>query len=373
MRIAIDARKLSNFESGIGSYTLNLAKGLLEEDANLELLLVRNRPRQKLLESSRVEEVSFPFHPDSPLTWVGLGRFLRGLRFDVFHSPFDIAPGGFTQPLVVTIHDLNWIVNPMYNSYNPLVRFFGGAFYRSSLTSVMNRASRLMAMSHATRKAILEYAPWHESKIRVAYAMLDTARVYPMERDAAFRALAHLFPPGTPFVLTVGQGAPYKNHFNAVKGFLEAFRDRLEVRMVLVRRATAGDRPLEKLLETPQARAQVLTVKYVTSEVLNALYNAARIVLHPSYYEGFGLPLVEAMATGVPVVTSTVSCMPEIAGGAALLASPGDNHAIAAALVRLDQDEPLRTRLIAAGRERLALFTRRECARTTLAAYREIA
>ena len=114
-------------------------------------------------------------------------------------------------------------------------------------------------------------------------------------------------------------------------------------------------------------------MQYVTPAVLNALYNQARIVLHPSYYEGFGLPLVEAMAAGVPLVTSSVSSMPEVVGPAALLVSPGDSGAIARALRTLDEDEALRDRLIAAGRQRLGRFDWTETARATLEVYREVA
>ncbi len=382
MRIALDARKLDGKESGIGSYTLNLAKGLLEEDKSLELLLIRNgKPRidntgsrsQTRLDTARVQEIRVPFHPDSPLTPLALRYFLRRQSFDVFHSPFDLAPRGLDRPMVVTIHDLNWIVNPRYNSHNPLKRLAGGLFYRAGLTSSMNQASRILAVSHTTRRAIVEYAPWHEPKVRVAHNGIDNQRVFLVERDDAFRTLAPLLDAAVPFVLTVGQGAPYKNHLNAVRGFLHAFANRPEYRMVLVRRAAVRDRDLERLLKTPQAKTQILTVPYVTPEVLNALYNAARTVLHPSYYEGFGLPLIEAMTAGVPVVTSSLSSMPEVVGPAGLLVSPADWQAIAQALVTVDADEALRTRLVAEGRKRLSLFSWKECARKTLAVYREIA
>ncbi len=214
--------------------------------------------------------------------------------------------------------------------------------------------------------------PWHDLKIRVAYNGIDRSRVYPLERDVAYRLIAHLVEPGTPFVLTVGQGKPYKNHLNAVRGFLEAFGDRPDYRMVLVRRDVVRDKALAALLRSPPARAQVLAVPYVTPMVLNALYNTARIVLHPSYYEGFGLPLLEAMAVGTPLVTSNLSSMPEVAGPAALLVSPADYRAMAEAMLTLDQDNALREKLIAAGHTQLERFSWSNCARATLAVYREL-
>jgi len=143
--------------------------------------------------------------------------------------------------------------------------------------------------------------------------------------------------------------------------------------MVLVRRFVCRDTALEALLRTPHVQAQVRLLSYVPPDVLNALYNAARIVLHPSYYEGFGLPLIEAMQAGTPIVTSCVSAMPEIAGPAALLVDPADVGAMAEALVRLDQDAALRARCIAEGRKRLELFSWGRCAKMTLAVYQEVA
>ena len=141
---------------------------------------------------------------------------------------------------------------------------------------------------------------------------------------------------------------------------------------MLVRRFVRRDPALDALLRTPQVQAQVLLLPYVPPDVLNALYHAARMVLHPSYYEGFGLPLLEAMQAGTPLVTSCVSAMPEIAGPAALLVDPADSGAIAAALVRLDHDAVLRAHCITEGRKQLESFSWSRCARTTLAVYREV-
>ncbi len=264
-------------------------------------------------------------------------------------------------------------MNPGYNTESPLHRAAGGAFYRWGLASAMDEASRILAVSQATRNAILDFAPRHEAKVRVVLNGTDRTRIFPIGRDAAFRALAHIVAPGTPFVLTVGQGAPYKNHLNAVRAFLRAFSGRPEYRMVLVRRRAVPEKAFEELLASPAAKAQVIVLPYVLPGVLNALYNAARIVLHPSYYEGFGLPLVEAMSAGVPVVTSNVSSMPDVAGKAAWLVNPADSGEIADALVTLDRDDAARERLVEEGRRRLELFTWKESARATLGVYREIA
>lgn len=373
MRVAIDARKLAPIQSGIGVYTHTLVAGLLEADPGLEILLVRNGGRREAdVAGPRVETVRVPFSADSPLTRLALGPLLRRRSFDLFHAPFDVSPR-VAAPLVVTIHDLNWIVNPRYVSNNPVTRFFGGHYYRAALNASMTAARRIIAVSNATRNAIVEFAPWHEPKVRVVHDALDPDRVSAPATPPGRAPLPGIGGPANPFVLTVGQGLPYKNHASAVRGFLRAFGDRPEYRLLLVRRSAVADRELAALLRTPAARAQVVCLPHVAPEVLGALYAAARIVLHPSYYEGFGLPLLEAMAAGAPVVTSSVSSMPEVVGPAALLVSPGDADAIARALRALDADEALRARLIAEGRRRVKEFSRERFARETLDVYREAA
>jgi glycosyltransferase involved in cell wall biosynthesis len=370
LRVAIDARKLRDRESGVGSYIVNLVQALLRQAGAPSILLVRaGKPRAAVV--AGVEEVFVPYPAEIALTPRRLARAMRGHRYDLFHSPFDIAPRGLSVPVVVTIHDINWIVNPAYNSDNYFMKKAGGFFYRTRLTDAMREATRIIAISQATRKAIVEYAPWHEPKIRVVSNGVDRRRIFPIPAEEADRLIAPILGPEHPFVLTVGQGSPYKNHLSAVQAFLQAFADRPAYRMVLVRRPAAADRRLERLLATPAARERVLRVPTVKPQVLNALYNRARIVLHPSYYEGFGLPLVEAMAAGTPLVSSSVSSMPEIVGPAGLLVSPGDVGALARALVALDRDELLRARVSAAGRERLALFEWDAAAKATLDVYRE--
>ena len=116
MRIALDARPLAHAESGIGNYTVNLVRALLAADPDLELLLIcRTTPAQAGLQDPRITVVRFPFHPMSPATQYALPARLRPYAFDLFHAPFEVVPYGLRQPLVVTVHDLNWLVNPRYN------------------------------------------------------------------------------------------------------------------------------------------------------------------------------------------------------------------------------------------------------------------
>src|SRR5262249_26008942 len=209
-----------------------------------------------------------------------LARLLRGHRFDVFHSPFDLTPRGLAQPLVVTVHDLNWIVDPRHNTHNPIARLFRGTYYRVAIRASMDRPTRIIAVSNATRDAILEHSPANARKVHVIPNAFDPRRIAPLSDEEARRALAPILDSDSakPYVLTVGQGTPYKNHFNAVRGFLRAFGGRPEYRMILVRRDEEPDRALARLLQTPAARAQVRVLAHLPPDVLNALYPTPPIV-----------------------------------------------------------------------------------------------
>jgi len=233
----------------------------------------------------------------------------------------------------------------------------------------MRRAQRILTVSNASREAVVACWPARRDEVRVALpgAGADIRRI---DRATATRALAGIIGPDTPFVLTVGDASPHKNHANAVRAFAEAFGARPEYRMILVRRFSRRDADFRRLLQSPAVASRVVVLPHVPAATLNALYNAARIYLHPSLCEGFGHPVVEAMTAGTPVVTSNVGALAEVAGDAAVLVDPADPSAIAGALERLDRDAAERERLAAAGLARAARFTWAACAKTVLATYR---
>lgn len=374
MRVAFDARYANGRGSGIGSYTINLARALVAAAPDLELLLIRGASAgPPIADSSRVREIRFPFPPNSLFTRRLLGPALRAHRFDLYHSPFAVTPDAIRVPVLATVHDVMWMVDPRFISHSRVTRLIGGAFHRASLRATMARADRILTGSNATRRAIAAESPDRAAAIRLTANGVDTGKFRAMDRGDAFLALRDLVTPGAPFVLTVGDASPHKNHVNAVRAFAEAFRDHPEWRMILVRRFGRRDVAFSRLLGSPGVAGRVMVLPHVDAARLNALYHAARIYLHPSVYEGFGIPILEAMHVGTPVVTSNTGALAEVAGDAALLVDPGDVSAIAAALERVNRDAGERARLIAAGRARAAAFTWEACARATLAVYREVA
>jgi glycosyltransferase involved in cell wall biosynthesis len=170
----------------------------------------------------------------------------------------------------------------------------------------------------------------------------------------------------------VGQGSPYKNHANIVRAFLQATHDRPDLRLVLVRRFARVDGEMRSLLSQPDVRRKVIAHPFVPSEVLLGLYGHARMLVFASHYEGCGMPAMEAMALGTPVVASRAPAVIEMTGNAALHVESTDVADIASKIRRLLADEPLRKQLIEAGLRRVKDFSWDQCARETLDFYRSV-
>jgi glycosyltransferase involved in cell wall biosynthesis len=305
-------------------------------------------------------------------TVLTLGARHRFAEFDLYHSPADLVPLALRCPWVVTIHDLMWLEAPRLASAFLPVRMANGIWYTANIRRAIAGAERVIAISDATRDAIVRVFPRWTDKVRVIHHGLDRER-YSMATEAPRRLLDDIVPPGQSFSLIVGQGSPYKNHARMVRAFLRAMQGRSDHRLVLVRRFNRVDAEMSQVLATPEAKRLVVAVSHVSDDVLAALYRHARMLLFVSLYEGFGLPALEAMAMGVPVLASTAPAVEEITASGALHANPHDEADIARNIRRLCEDDALRARLIAAGQQRAQDFSWDETARATLEVYREAA
>jgi glycosyltransferase involved in cell wall biosynthesis len=258
---------------------------------------------------------------------------------------------------VVTVHDLGWRVHP--ELYNRRLRLmYGGMF-----PWVVRRADRFIAVSHYTADDLVRRAGVPASKIEVIYHGLDPA--FSTVEDGAGRA-----PPASPYVLAVGGVSPRKNTGRLIAAFSRW-------------RARGGHRSQYRLLITGTSLDTdfdqsgsalpegVSLLGYVDKAELPRLYSGAAAFLYPGIYEGFGLPIIEAMASGAPVVTSRTGAAPEIAGGAAILVDPFDVGSIETGLEQAIQPEEAR-RLIELGRGRARLFEWSAAANATIEVYRSV-
>lgn len=372
MRVAIDVRTVTAMRSGIGNYVLNLMRGLrrvapedeflmLGRDQNLTLLAEAVRPGQTIPTG-----ISHESHPLGDL-WehFWLPRVLRQRGTQVMHGPAVLMPlarDGFAS--VATIHDLVAFLHP--ETIPPKYALY----MKWLLRRVVRRAERLISVSQSTKDDLVRVLGVDPDKVTVAHlAASPTFR--PVRDPAALDAVRRRYGIHKPFFYHVGNVEPRKNLVRLVRAYLE-LRPRLAGRAQLVISGQKGwlTGPLFKDLAGLNLADDVIFTGFVPQADLPLLMSAARAFVFPSLYEGFGLPALEAMSCGTPLVTSNISSLPEIVGPAALLVEPAEVGDIAQAMWRLFTDDDLHARLSELGLRQAAEFSWDACARQTLAVYR---
>ncbi|HEB73248.1 MAG TPA: glycosyltransferase family 1 protein [Nitrospirae bacterium] len=352
MRIGIDARKIA--DSGIGRYTENLIEKLLEIDRLNEYVLFfqpEDSPNydypggnvRKVIE--RAGKYSLAEH------WA-LARQAEKLELDIFHATHYVLPRFLKCRSVVTIHDVIHLIDPSFG-------FIARAYARAMIRSAISRSEIVITVSNQTRDDLLSMFSAPPSKINVIYNG-GGSDFLPIARDRLDRTLAGMgLEQG--YYLFVGSDRPHKN-LKAVEGSLGAMR--ADTRFVVVGRVKQSEK---KRYEKFGARVKFF--EKVDKQKMEALYCGTAALLFPSYHEGFGLPPLEAMACGAPVVASNRSAIPEVTGSAAILIDPDDIEAMARALGKIRDDMDERRRLIEAGVKRVAEFSWEKTARATLELY----
>lgn len=371
LRVVVDARTISGKKSGIGNTLEALLRHMVPVADGFRFLLLRHPDaKQPIVEHERVQELTFPGETKSPKTVFGLGFAHRFAEWDLFHSPADLVPLGLGCPWVVTIHDLMWVEAPELASAFLPVRVANGLWYRANFAHAIRGARRVIAISQATARAIDRVYPDHAHKVRVVHHGFDASR-HDRGRAGPRALLDPWLPPGVRYSLVVGQGSPYKNHPRMIRAFVDAMGSRSDHKLVLVRRFSRVDTEMERLLARPEVQALVVTIPHVTDEILFTLYAHAHMLLFASLYEGFGLPALEAMGFGLPVLASTAEAVVEVTGDAALHADPLNHADLVAKIRALDADPALRARLVEAGARRTRDFSWQRAALATLDVYRE--
>jgi glycosyltransferase involved in cell wall biosynthesis len=375
VKIAIDIRPLSPRRSGVGYYIRNLLRAIGDAETGDRLLLWHHSPQslERGTVPAHAEVVRAPFsHESHPLgdLWrdVALPRAIRRRGADVFHGPAFALPRdrrGFA--CVVTIHDLAAFRHP-----ETLPRRYG-IYLRAQVRAAIARADRIIAISRAEGDELRALAGGACDRVRVVHHGVEP-RFRPIADARAADATLARLGIARPYALHLGNIEPRKNLAGAFRAF-ERFRARTRAPHALVVAGASGwlETGIHDAARRMPPEARPIFTGYVAEADVPAVVGSASMFLFPSLYEGFGLPILEAMACGVPVVTSDRGAMREVAGSAALLADPLDPEAIAAQMARLVEEPGLAERLAALGRERAALFRWETTARETLAVYREAA
>lgn len=373
LRIAIDVRHSRDY--GFGTYIRNLIRALAGIDSeNLYLLVGRPQDTAELGELPANFQHHDYSHLDTELSdHFSFPAFLRRLKAHLFHIPLNAVPYLMPKPYVVTVHDLS-----------SLVFTEGGgareAFRLHRFRRGLMRAERVIAVSEATRRDLERLLGVSGRHIRQIYSSIDPSflNVAP-HRDEERRRVLERYQIHYPFVLYAGSVRPQKNvprlieAFSVLRSDLEQHAFFRDMRLIIVGSDLTKNPEVRRAVIQSRVEQFVRFLGYVPIETLRVFYETASVFAFPSLYEGFGLPPLEAMASGTPVVTSGVSSLPEVVGDAAEIVNPENVFDIARGMREVLLDSKLRMQLIALGRERLKAFDWTRTAAEVLDTYREVA
>jgi glycosyltransferase involved in cell wall biosynthesis len=367
LRIAIDARKLRDY--GVGTYIRNLLRHLSRLDHSTEyVVLCRKADTEhvgQLGENFRAVPETSPGYSIREQITVPLD--LRRERVDLFHSPHYVLPPLTPCKSVVTIHDCIHLRFPQY-----LPNRLGYAYARGALWMATHLSSRIVTVSEASKRDILEYFRVPPQKIDVIYNGIDERFGEPPPEDDVAR-VRERYQLDDPFVLYAGNIKPHKNLERLIEAFHTLRRSGFDqIKLLIIGDEISKYATLRHAVHRHKLHKHVRFFGFVPDSTLAILYRLAGVFVFPSLYEGFGLPPLEAMASGTPVITSNVSSLPEVVADAALLIDPYEPDSIADAIRRVLTDECLREDLRQRGLERARHFSWERSIRRVREIYDEV-
>jgi glycosyltransferase involved in cell wall biosynthesis len=293
--------------------------------------------------------------PFPPVEWL--------VGCNVFHATNFISPPSRRVPTVVTVHDIGFVRDP--TSVTPPIRRMAHL-----LPKVLRRASVIVTVSNFTREELTWWLPDVADRIRV---IPNGSHARLVKEPGTSTTVKDGASTGPPYALMIGTLEPRKNLPLALDAITILRKDGLDLRLVLAGSSSPLLDVAELLEERGLGPSDVVVTGYVDDPHLAQLVAGARMLVFPSLYEGFGMPLVEAMEAGLPIVGARAGATPETVGDAGLLVDPNDAEAFADAMSRLASDDELRAQLVAAGHRQAAKFTWDRAAQSALEIYTELA
>jgi glycosyltransferase involved in cell wall biosynthesis len=367
VRVAIDARKLHDF--GIGTYIRNLLRYVSRMDRENEYVILCQEPDlgigaqlgpnfRTVLEPSPNYSIREQFH----VPWVLLRE-----QPDVFHAPHYVLPAAVRCRSVVTIHDTIHLTFPQY-----LPNRLAYAYARGSMWVAAHHSHRILTVSEASKRDILRFFHVPAEKVVVVHNAIDE-RFSRTPRPEDVERVRERFQLQQRFVLYVGNIKPHKNLERLIEAFQTLRRGELDdLKLLIIGDEISRYPALRRAVHRLKLHKHVRFLGYLPDETLAILYRLASVFVFPSLYEGFGLPPLEAMASGTPVVTSNVSSLPEVTGDAAVLVDPYDVGAIEAGMRRVLTDPVLADDMRRKGLLRAREFSWERSVAQTWKVYQEV-
>ena len=375
MKVAIDIRRMTEF--GVGTYTRNVIRALGRLDRSNDYFLMGSPQKVEEIGPLPPNFKTIPLLDDGSTAkgYMHCRAVLKRLHCDLVHIPYLFwMPRSLPCPYVMTVHD---VLEHMYRTHD-----------RSSLRRsmhfqltrrVLKGAARILAVSKYTKSDIEKLFGIPGSRIEVVYNAIDERFLSGHASDVERQLLAERYLVTYPFLLYAGRISPHKNlvriieAFSALKAELEKDGSFPDLKLIIIGDELSKHPDLRRTVIRGGVQNDVRFMGFVPIEMLRVFYDAAKIFVFPSLYEGFGLPPLEAMAHGTPVVTSNTSSLPEVVGNAAVLVNPENVFEIMRALLRVLLDQAVRDKYKQRGYEQVKKFSWDASARQTLAVYEAVA
>ncbi len=366
VRVIIDAHMLGSGETGNETYVANLLPNLAESSDDRYAVAVTTDTR--LPADLKIAGIQvLPLRPPGDLARLlfSLPALCRRWHADVLHVPY-VGPLVLPCRLVVSLHDVSFKRYPKF--FSPRDRIL----FATLLPLTLRRASAVITLSEHARQEVLGHYPYLDGRVHVIY-LAPAAEFRPIDEAKLLSTVRTRYGIKGEFILAVGNLQPRKNLLRLVHAFSSIRRKTELVQLVIVGKAQWQASQLFAEVKRLELEQDVIFTGYAPTEDLVQLYNGARVFVYPSIYEGFGLPVLEAMACGTPVVASNASSMPEVAADAALLVDPFDEQDIAQAIHHVMTNEDLARSLAEKGTKQAKRFSWRKTALETAALYRNVA
>jgi len=358
MNIVLDGRMIGEKMHGIARYAYNLIKGLLNIDQKNKYTVLIGKDFPDIL-SNNLERRALRSKWISISEQWELSKVLRELKPDVYHTPSFVAPIFNVSPIVMTIHDVNHMV--FRNEYSVLHRLY----YKFIVKPSAKKSAKILTGSKFSKKEINKYLDISIDKIKVIYNGCGE-EFRPVEDFEELTRVRKKYGLPEAFILYVGNYKPHKN----VSSLLKAYNKlTCEIPFVL---SGKGNKELLGLTKRLRMEEKVIFIGEIQDSDLPAVYNCATLFVFPSFYEGFGLPPLEAMTCGCPVVVSNTSSLPEVCGNAVYYIDPYSVDSIAQGIYKVLIDGNLRKNLMQKGLERAKMFSWEKTANEVLKVFEEI-
>ncbi|HRX12315.1 MAG TPA: glycosyltransferase family 1 protein [Draconibacterium sp.] len=367
MKIGFDAKRAFLNASGLGNYSRNTINALHQYNAEHQLILFTPEIKNELFSNHGQFEVVSPQNRIFKIYssfWRNfmVSRELKSREIDIFHGLSNELPKGIHKteiPSVVTIHDLIFIRFPEF--YKTIDR----NIYFSKVKYACSSAQKIIAISEQTRDDIIRFFHVDSNKIEVVYQSVSPV-FFERVNSENLRSKYNL---KKQFILSVGTHEPRKNQLSLLKAIKA---EKLDIQVVFVGKHTSYTKKLNRFISENKMDGQVNFLNGISENDLAGLYRLATLSVYISFFEGFGLPVIESMASGCPVITSNVSCLPETAGRAAVLCAPNDINELGRQIKSILENETIRNVLVEKGLERAKIFHPEHFSNKMISLYNEI-